>query len=195
MRPVPRGVRLQPRIQPQDGRAYQDVDPRTNYFPWVNVLDLNKKYEALDFKDFRHTVTGALLTKLQHPETETFWGSKHERAGLTCADCHMPKVKEKSGKAYTWHGQRSPRLMLKDTCLRCHSYWTPEEADYEIDAIQDYIRGKITKAEFWLSQLIDTYDGPGTRVSGRSAQGGARLPRQGPYALGVVDRRELRRVP
>ncbi len=140
------------------GEPIMMSDPRTNYFPWVSVLDLKKKYEALDFKDFRHTVTGALLTKLQHPETETFWGSKHERAGLTCADCHMPKLKDKSGKTYTSHAQRSPRLMLKETCLKCHSYWTPKEAEYEIDAIQGYTRGKITKAEFWLSQLIDKYE-------------------------------------
>jgi formate-dependent nitrite reductase cytochrome c552 subunit len=48
--------------------------------------------------------------------------------------------------------------MKKDTCVRCHSYWTEEEAEYQIDAIQNYIRGKITKAEFWLGQLIDKVD-------------------------------------
>ena len=42
-------------------------------------------------------MTGAPLTKLQHPETETFWGRKHEQAGLEWKDCHMPKVKDKKG--------------------------------------------------------------------------------------------------
>ncbi len=69
----------------------------------------------------------------------------------------MPKAKDKKGKPFTSHGQRSPRFMLKETCLRCHAYWTPEEAEYEIDAIQNYIRGKMRKAEFSLGQLIDAY--------------------------------------
>jgi formate-dependent nitrite reductase cytochrome c552 subunit len=132
-------------------------DQRTNYFPWVNVFDVLKRYTEIGFKDFKHGVTGAPLTKLQHPETETFWGSRHEQAGVECKDCHMPKVKDKSGKISTFHGQKSARYMLRDTCVRCHSYWSQEEAEYQVDAIQNYIRGKMRKAEFWLGQLIETY--------------------------------------
>ncbi len=47
--------------------------------------------------------------------------------------------------------------MLKDTCVHCHPYWSQDEAEYQVDAIQNYIRGKMRKAEFWLAQLIDTY--------------------------------------
>ena len=47
--------------------------------------------------------------------------------------------------------------MLKDTCVRCHTYWSQEEAEYQVDAIQNYTRGKMRKAEFWLGQLIETY--------------------------------------
>jgi len=147
-----------PGLDPQTGQAIGMADRRTNYFPWANVFDLKKKYEELRFKDFRHAVTGTPLTKIQHPEAETHWGSTHERRGVECKDCHMPKVKTKAGKTYTFHGQRSARYMKKDTCVRCHPYWTEEEAEYQIDAIQNYIRGKLTKAEFWLGQLIDKYD-------------------------------------
>ncbi len=146
-----------PGYDPRTGAAIGMEDRRTNYFPWVNVLDVQKTYAEVGFKDFRHGVTGALLTKLQHPETETFWGSKHERAGLECKDCHMPKVKDTKGKTVTFHGQKSPRYMIEETCLRCHAYWSPEEAEYQIDTIQNYIRGKMAKAEFWLAQMIDTY--------------------------------------
>jgi len=133
------------------------ADPRTNLFPWVNVLGYKKVMtETYNFKDFKHASTGALLAKIQHPEAETQWGSKHERAGVECKDCHMPKVKQSAdGKAYTWHGQKSARYMKNDTCVRCHKDWTPEEAEYQIDAIQNYIRGRMTKAEFWIAQLID----------------------------------------
>jgi hypothetical protein len=56
----------------------------------------------------------------------------------------MPKVKDKAGKAYTWHGQRSARYMKRDTCVQCHADWNEQQADYQIDAVQNYIRGKIT---------------------------------------------------
>jgi formate-dependent nitrite reductase cytochrome c552 subunit len=147
-----------PGLDPKTGQGIGMADRRTNYFPWVNVLDIKKKYEQISFKDFRHALTGTLLTKLQHPETETFWGSVHERNGVECKDCHMPQVKTKAGKTYTWHGQRSARYMKKDTCVKCHAYWTEEQAEYQIDAIQNYIRGKMTKAEHWLVQLIDKYE-------------------------------------
>jgi formate-dependent nitrite reductase cytochrome c552 subunit len=68
----------------------------------------------------------------------------------------MPRVKAK-GKPYTFHGQRSARYILKDTCVRCHPKWTAEEAEYQVDAIQNYIRGKMRKAEFWLGELINAF--------------------------------------
>ena len=146
-----------PGFNPKTGASIGMDDPRTNYIPWVNVFDIQKKYEGIGFKDFKHHVTGAPLTKLQHPEVETFWGSTHERKGVECKDCHMPKVKDRKGKTFTFHGQRSSRYMLKDTCVRCHPSWSQEEAEYQVDAIQNYIRGKMRKAEFWLGQLIETY--------------------------------------
>ena len=146
-----------PGFDPKTGASIAMDDQRTNYFPWVNVFDVQKRYTEIGFKDFKHAVTDAPLIKLQHPETETYWGSKHERAGVECKDCHMPKAKDKKGKTFTFHGQQSARYMLKDTCVRCHSYWSQEEAEYQVDAIQNYIRGKMRKAEFWLGQLIDTY--------------------------------------
>lgn len=145
-----------PGLNPQTGAAIGMESRLTNYFPWVNVFDLKKRYQSIGFKDFRHAITEAALTKIQHPEVETYWGSKHERAGVECKDCHMPKVKKK-GKEFTFHGQRSARYMLKDTCLRCHPQWTTEQAEYQVDAIQNYIRGKIRKAEFWLNELIAAY--------------------------------------
>ncbi|BAU23742.1 cytochrome C [Caldimicrobium thiodismutans] len=148
-----------PGFDPKTGQAIPMADRRTNFFPWVNVMDIEKVYDEIGFRDFKHEITGAPLIKLQHPEVETFWGSKHERAGVTCADCHMPKVKNKQGKIYTFHGQRSVKYVPGRTavCVNCHKYWTPEQAEYVISGIQNYIRGKMRKAEFWISKLVDTY--------------------------------------
>ncbi len=147
-----------PGFTPSTGKKDVEMtDRRTNHFFWQNVFDYKAAADKIDFRDFQHATTGALLSKLQHPETETHWGSKHERAGVECKHCHMPKMNLPDGQTYTFHGQRSARYMKRDTCVACHEGWTEEEADYQIDAIQEYVRGKITKAEFCLSTFIDTY--------------------------------------
>ncbi len=132
------------------------ADRRTNFFPWTNVYDYKAKQNSINFRDFKHASTGTLLSKLQHPETETFWGSAHEKANVECKNCHMPKVKA-AGKTFTSHQQVSPRYNLKETCVKCHGEMTEQQALYQIDSIQNYIRGKIVKSEYWLSQLIDAF--------------------------------------
>jgi formate-dependent nitrite reductase cytochrome c552 subunit len=131
-------------------------DPRTNLFTWTNVFGYKDKMVGqYKFKDFKHASTGALLPKIQHPEMETYWGSKHEKAGVECKDCHMTKKKHANGKTTTNHQQMSPRYNIKAACLTCHKEWSEEEARYQIEAIQGYTRGKMTKAEFWLAEFID----------------------------------------
>ena len=124
------------------------ADRRTNHFFWANVFDYKAAAEKIKFKDFKHATTGALLSKLQHPESETFWGSKHEGAGVECKDCHMPKVIG-DGKTYTSHQQKSPRYNVTDTCVRCHGEMTEKQALYQIDSIQNYTRAQ--RAQSWLA--------------------------------------------
>ncbi len=67
----------------------------------------------------------------------------------------MGKAKNAQGKTYTNHQQKSPKSMLKETCLKCHTDWTEHDAKYNMEAIQNYTRGKMAKAEFWIANLID----------------------------------------
>jgi formate-dependent nitrite reductase cytochrome c552 subunit len=133
------------------------ADGRTNHFPYTEVLNLYDHYvNKVSFLDWKHPLTGGLLWKAQHPEAETHYNSKHAKAGVGCDDCHTPKVKDaKTGKSYTSHFAVTPRVQLKETCLKCHPKWTEEEARYAIDSIKAYSKGKMRKAEFWLSALID----------------------------------------
>ena len=135
------------------------ADPRTNHFPYKDVLGLYDHYvNQVSFLDFKHALTGGLLWKAQHPESETYYNSKHGKAGVGCADCHTPKMKgKKSGKTYTSHFAVTPRVQLKETCLssKCHPTWTEEQAKYSIDSIKAFGKGKMRKAEFWLAALID----------------------------------------
>ncbi|MBI5700497.1 ammonia-forming cytochrome c nitrite reductase subunit c552 [Candidatus Saganbacteria bacterium] len=144
-----------PGIDLKSGGKVGFEDIRTNHFPLKDVFNIYEHYNKLGFRDFMHTLTGGLLFKAQHPETEVFWNSRHDKAGVNCNDCHMPRVKGKNGQEFTSHWQTSPRNYIKETCLKCHSEWTPQEAVYAIDSIKNHVRGKMRKAEFWLGNLID----------------------------------------
>ncbi|WP_035055218.1 ammonia-forming cytochrome c nitrite reductase subunit c552 [Desulfuromonas sp. TF] len=146
-----------PGITPEGEKIGFD-DRRTNHFPWRNALDILEQYDTIGFRDFRHAVTGARLVKLQHPEFETFWGSVHERAGVKCIDCHMVPAKNGAGETFTSHLMVGPRERIEQVCLRCHPESTAEEALYQVDAVQNYTRGKMRKAEYHLELLIDTFE-------------------------------------
>lgn len=154
-------------------------DPRTNHFPLKNALALYDHYFVnLKFADFTNKFSGAKLWKGQHPEFETFYNSKHEKAGISCAECHLEPVSKNGKLEYTSHFVQSPRYILNSTCLTsdCHgtgadkhknwagknseyvklsTNWTEQDARYSIDSIKTYTTGKLRKAEFWLATLID----------------------------------------
>ena len=49
------------------------------------------------------------LVKSQHPEAETYWGSRHYDNGAECFVCHMPKVtRTADGTRFTSHWMASP---------------------------------------------------------------------------------------
>lgn len=140
-----------------DGQKVGYDDQRTNHFPLKNAQQLLEHYRQLDFNDFKHPVTGARLIKMQHPEAETFAGSIHDKAGVQCHQCHMPKKKGKSGKTFSTHGVIRPKNHIKEACLGCHPKSNVEQKLYQIEAVQNYTKGKMRKAEYWLGHLIDTY--------------------------------------
>ena len=142
-----------------DGKPVTMADQRTNHFPMKKVKDIAQHYTDLKFRDFKHGITGAMLWKGQHPDAENFYGSPHQKAGADCADCHMPKVKDaKSGKVYTSHWQTSPKHYVKETCLTCHEEWSEKQANYAIDSLKNRYMGKVRKAEFWLTRMIDKFE-------------------------------------
>ena len=135
------------------------ADARTNHFPFKPVDEIQQHYKDLKFGDFKHAITGAMLWKGQHADVETFYNSTHQKEGVECSACHMPKVKDpKTGKTFTSHWQTSPRHYIKETCLTCHKTWTEQQALYTIDSLKNKWTGKMRKAEFWLTRLIDKYE-------------------------------------
>ncbi len=140
-----------------DGGDVKYADQRTNHIPLKNAKDLLDHYRKLDFFDFKHAVTGARLIKMQHPEAEAFAGSVHDRAGVQCHQCHMPKMKGKDGKQFSAHGVVKPINAVKESCLGCHPKSSVDEKKYQIESVRNYVKGKMRKAEYWIGKLIDTY--------------------------------------
>ena len=60
------------------------------------------------------------VLKAQHPEFEVWSQGVHARAGVACADCHMPYKREGAMKV-SEHWVRSPLLMINRSCQPCHS--------------------------------------------------------------------------
>lgn len=97
-------------------------DNKVLTFPWKNgtsIDDIDKYYEEINFKDWTHKEAEAPMIKIQHPEFEMYTSSLHYKSGVSCADCHMPYVREGSRKV-TDHWIRSPITHVNDSCQTCH---------------------------------------------------------------------------
>ncbi len=112
-------------------------------FPWskgLKVDQITAYYDEIGFRDWTHKDTGAAALKAQHPEFEMWSQGVHASAGVTCADCHMPKISYK-GSTVSDHWVRSPVLNLKAACVSCHSKHdakvTEKELKDRVEQIQD----------------------------------------------------------
>lgn len=91
-------------------------------FPWKNGLsaeNMEAYYDGYNFSDWTHQMSKTPMLKAQHPDYETFVTGVHYRNGLSCADCHMPYVRE-GGVKYSNHKIGSPLDNIANTCLNCH---------------------------------------------------------------------------
>jgi nitrite reductase (cytochrome c-552) len=93
-------------------------------FPWDNgtkVEEMWQYYTEVGFKDWDYPEAKTPMLKTQHPEFEMYTaGSTHYNAGVSCADCHMPYVREGAAK-YSMHDIHSPLLNPALACGQCHT--------------------------------------------------------------------------
>lgn len=125
-------------------------------FPWSKGLALDaieQYYAEIEFKDWEHAETGAPMIKIQHPEFEMWSSSLHARSGVSCADCHMPYVREGSIKVSD-HWLRSPLENIHESCGTCHNR-PDEELIERVQIIQDTTAGLLRRAEEAIVAAID----------------------------------------
>jgi nitrite reductase (cytochrome c-552) len=129
---------------------------RTLTYPWAKGLRVDDAYayfEESGFKDWEHADTGAPMLKAQHPEFEMWNQGIHSRAGVACADCHMP-YRRVGGQKISNHQVRSPLLQANNACGTCHRV-----ADEEIVSRAETIQKRhVALVEFALDALVDLID-------------------------------------
>jgi nitrite reductase (cytochrome c-552) len=134
---------------------FKGTDKQLTY-PWANglqVQDIQRYYDEAGFKDWVHKTTGAPVLKAQHPEFEMWNQGVHGRSGVTCADCHMPKITYK-GQQITDHQVNSPILKIQASCMGCHPRYTPDELKARVEREQDRFFALRNEAMDTLMSLI-----------------------------------------
>ncbi len=143
---------------------YFDPATKAVTFPWdkgFDPEDIYAYYQELGFADWTHPGTGTQLLKVQHPEYEMFQGSTHQSAGLSCADCHMPYMREGNTKISS-HWWTSPLRHLEDSCTTCHRQSAEELRErvlYTQDRVAELldVAGRtLEKAVLALTETVET---------------------------------------
>ena len=185
LRPVPRRVLLQGRRQ---GR-HVSRGPRAS-----RSRRSRRTTTRRASRDWTHAETGAKVLKAQHPEFEMWNQGIHARAGVACADCHMPYEREGAIKVSD-HWVRSPLLNINRACQPCHAVARGGAARAGCSPSRTGTtscssgppRPPPTSSTPWWR--------PEGRRRGRRAPGGARAAAQGPVAARLRRRRELHGLP
>ena len=131
-------------------------------FPWGKGLtadaieafwDATTFPDGSKFADYTHAETGAAVLKAQHPEFELWNQGIHARSGVSCADCHMPYVREGATKVSD-HWVRSPLLNVNRACQTCHRT-SEDELKQRADAIQERNHELLQRGGAAIVGLID----------------------------------------
>jgi nitrite reductase (cytochrome c-552) len=134
---------------------FQGPEKKLTY-PWhkgIKVENMMEYYDEVKFKDWTHARTGADVLKAQHPEFEMYNQGIHARAGVACADCHMPYQREGAMKISDHH-VRSPLLNINQACQTCHKA-SEEELKFRAETIQERTYNLRNIAMNALMELIN----------------------------------------
>lgn len=133
-------------------------------YPWNNGLlagDIEKyysegEYKENRFKDWVHPRTGAEMLKAQHPEFEMWSQGVHARSKVSCADCHMPYLREGAVKVSD-HQVRSPMHNIAASCQTCHRH-PEDELRARVDVIQGRTKDLVKRGEKAVVALIEAIE-------------------------------------
>ncbi len=125
-------------------------------FPWsqgLTIDNIEAHYDEYEFTDWTHADTKAPMIKIQHPEYEMWSTGLHAQSGVSCADCHMPYVREGAVKVSD-HWLRSPLYNINQSCQTCHRQDEQLLRD-RIVMIQDRTAELLRRTEVALLDAMD----------------------------------------
>ena len=132
-------------------------------FPWedgTSIENISTYYSNIAFQDWEHAQSGAAMIKMQHPDYELFSNnSTHYKAGVACADCHMPYTRDSAMK-FSTHDVKSPLLNAEIACGACHTDVT--YVTERVALIQDQVRQAMDDAEDALIAAIQAIEAAAT---------------------------------
>ena len=91
-------------------------------FPWDEGFaaeDMEYYKDNIAHVDWVHALSRAPMLKAQHPDYELYKTGIHAQRGVSCADCHMPYMRE-GGIKFTDHHLVSPLAKVDKSCMVCH---------------------------------------------------------------------------
>jgi nitrite reductase (cytochrome c-552) len=144
----------------QDMKVAGDVMPPWTGGKWGDISietiikDLLTDYQRIEWKQ---KVTGFSMPYIRHPEFEFYSrDSVHWKAGVACADCHMPYRRSGSYKISD-HNVTSPLKMDMRACSQCHT----ESASWlkdQVFAIQDRTVSLQNRAGFAAAAVTKLFE-------------------------------------
>ena len=139
--------------------------------PWADgtrVEDILQYENSVGFSDWTYPGTGTPLIKARHPDYELFAAdSTHYKAGVACADCHMPYVRDGAMK-YSSHDVMSPLLNPDESCGQCHT--NVDDVLGRVGIIQNEVTNAKIAAEDALIDTISALKGATARSGVDAAQ-------------------------
>ncbi|PAF47136.1 cytochrome C [Helicobacter sp. 12S02634-8] len=132
-------------------------------FPWsewkkdkpfrIEMLDVYyDKNRSVFADDWIHKDTKAPMLKMQHPESEMYSGGVHAANGVSCADCHMPYIRNGS-KKMSQHNVVSPLDDINSSCKSCHTQ-SESYLRNQVASIQESVAFDLRSAEYAIVSLI-----------------------------------------
>ncbi len=114
-------------------------------FPWTKGFKPEEMYEYYSTiakqngfeKDYISNISGTPILKAQHPDFETFMSGPHAKAGVACADCHMPYERVDGKKKISSHYWTSPLKTMQTSCMQCHGDRDIDDLKKQVTEIQD----------------------------------------------------------
>ena len=131
-------------------------------FPWGKGLKADdietfwnetKFPDGATFSDYTHKETDAPILKAQHPEFELWSQGIHAQSGVSCADCHMPYMRDGASKVSD-HWVRSPLININRACQSCHKFGE-DEMKRRVDVIQSRNYALMERGGKAIVALID----------------------------------------